>query len=165
MSELTLTILKLGLFLVLWLFVVSLVAVLRGDLYGTRVVNRVTTRTPAAGGAVAGPQSDTRPRRRDRRTPVGDSLVVTSGQLAGTRLPLGDGDFLIGRSPECLLVVDDDFASGRHARIFRTETGWAIEDLGSTNGTFVEDQRIGEPTVIEFGTPVRVGRTTLELQR
>ena len=85
--------------------------------------------------------------------------------MAGTRLPLGDGDFLIGRSPECLLVVDDDFASGRHARIFRTETGWAIEDLGSTNGTFVEDQRIGEPTVIEFGTPVRVGRTTLELQR
>lgn len=162
MSELTLTILKLSLLALLWLFVFSLVGVLRGDLYGTRVVNRVTTRT--AGGAPAAP-SDPRPRRRERRPAGGVSIAVTSGQLAGTRLPLGDTDFLIGRNPECLLVVDDDFASGRHARIFRTTTGWAVEDLGSTNGTFVHGQRIDGATVIEPGTEVRVGRTTLELQR
>jgi pSer/pThr/pTyr-binding forkhead associated (FHA) protein len=72
---------------------------------------------------------------------------------------------LIGRAPESTLVLDDDFASARHARIFPQDGGWFVEDLGSTNGTFAGSARVTEPTRLEAGVPVRVGRTVLELRR
>lgn len=156
MSELTLIVLRVGLLVLLWAFVFSLVAVLRGDLYGTRVVNRITTTNR---GTVAPTPA---PRQRRNSTP---NLVVTTGRLAGTRIPLGDTEILIGRNPECLLVLDDDFASGRHARIFPAQEGWGVEDLGSTNGTFVNNQRIDEAVAFEQGSQVRIGRTTIELQK
>ncbi|MCA0180176.1 MAG: FHA domain-containing protein [Actinobacteria bacterium] len=155
MSELTLTVLRFSLLILLWLFVFSLAAVLRGDLFGTRVVNRVS----ASGGGRPAPTP------RDRRTPALDNLVVTSGPLAGTRIPLGSTDILIGRNPGCHLVLDDDFSSGQHARIFPAANGWGVEDLGSTNGTFVNGQRIDEAVQFEPGSQVRVGRTTIELQK
>ncbi|MBK6885084.1 MAG: FHA domain-containing protein [Tetrasphaera sp.] len=166
MSELTLTILRLGLLILLWLFVFSLAGVLRGDLYGTRVVNRITTRTSGPAGP---PPVDTTVRRQRRSERSASSLprnlVVTSGALEGTRIPLGDSDILIGRNPECLLVLDDDFASGRHAALVRTADGWGVEDLGSTNGTFVDGQRVEELTGIAPGNEIRIGRTTIELQK
>lgn len=166
MSELTLTILRLGLLVLLWLFVFSLAGVLRGDLYGTRVVNRITTRTPAPSGLPGPGGTDTStPDWRGRDSGAAHNLVVTSGRLAGTRIPLSDTDVLIGRNPECLLVLDDDFASGRHAALVRTADGWAVEDLGSTNGTFVDGIRIDELVGIVPGNQVRIGRTTLELQK
>ncbi len=165
MSELTLTILRLGLLVLLWLFVFSLAGVLRGDLYGTRVVNRITTRSSAPRPATtpADPATTRRERRSGSTGPR--NLVVTSGPLEGTRIPLGDTDILIGRNPECLLVLDDDFASGRHAALVRTADGWAVEDLGSTNGTFVDGQRVDELIGIAPGNEVRIGRTTIELQK
>ncbi|MEI2777927.1 MAG: FHA domain-containing protein [Tetrasphaera sp.] len=165
MSELTLTILRLGLLVLLWLFVFSLAGVLRGDLYGTRVVNRITTRTPGPSGRPAPAPAATSPDWRDRSAGGARNLIVTSGPLAGTRIPLADTDVLIGRNPECLLVLDDDFASGRHAALVRTADGWAVEDLGSTNGTFVDDIRIDELVGIAPGNEIRIGRTTLELQK
>jgi pSer/pThr/pTyr-binding forkhead associated (FHA) protein len=72
---------------------------------------------------------------------------------------------LIGRAPECTLVLDDDFASARHARILPADGGWVVEDLGSTNGTFLGAVRLTEPTRLEAGVPVRVGRTVVELRR
>ncbi|GAA1763651.1 FHA domain-containing protein FhaB/FipA [Nostocoides vanveenii] len=161
MSELTLTILKLGLLVLLWLFVFSLATVLRGDLYGTRVVNRVTTRRSGAAVAAGSPE----PAPRGRRRNGAPNLVVTSGPLAGTRIPMGENDILIGRNPECHLVLDDDFASGRHARIFPAEGGWGVEDLSSTNGTFVNNHRIDEAVAFEAGSQIRIGRTIIELQK
>ena len=161
MSELTLTVLRFSLLILLWLFVFSLAGVLRGDLYGTRVVSRITTRTPPATPVPA-------VSRRERRSNASGgprNLVVTSGPLEGTRIPLGDNDILIGRSAECLLVLDDDFASGRHAALVRTPDGWAVEDLGSTNGTFVDGERIAELVGIAPGNEVQIGRTTIELQK
>ncbi|MFN8099775.1 MAG: FHA domain-containing protein [Dermatophilaceae bacterium] len=171
MSELTLTILRLGLLILLWLFVFSLAGVLRGDLYGTRVVNRITTRSGARSGAA--PASSATPalgggwreRRAGNASTGPRNLVVTSGPLEGTRIPLGDSDILIGRNPECLLVLDDDFASGQHAALVRTDEGWAVEDLGSTNGTFVDGQRVDQLVGIAPGNEVRIGRTTIELQK
>ena len=93
------------------------------------------------------------------------AMVVTAGPLRGTSLSLGSTPILIGRAPECTLVLDDDFASGRHARLFPQDGGWAVEDLGSTNGTFLGGVRVGEPTRVDLGVPVRVGRTVLELRR
>ena len=152
MSELTLTILRFSLLVLLWLFVFSLAAVLRGDLFGTRVVNRVSA---------TGPRSATSsPAPRDRRASTPNTIVVTSGRLAGTRIPLGDNDILIGRNPDCHLVLEDDFSSGRHARIFPAQGGWGVEDLGSTNGTFVNGERV-DSEHLRDGDQVTIGRTSM----
>ena len=118
MSELTLTIIRLGLLVLLWIFVFSVVGVLRGDLYGTRVVSRTPRKPAPAGrrGEARGPAPAT-PQKRSKRQPHSTAprtLVVTGGALTGTSLPLREAGTIIGRNPECALVLDDDFASGRH---------------------------------------------------
>lgn len=153
MSELTLTVLRFGLLALLWFFVFSLAAVLRGDLFGTRVVSRVTTQS----GRVGSPAAPAAAPWRNR--PV-DNIVVTSGRLAGTRIPLGDNDILIGRNADCHLVLDDDFSSGHHARIFPAQNGWGVEDLGSTNGTFVNGERV-DSEHLRDGDQVTIGRTSM----
>jgi pSer/pThr/pTyr-binding forkhead associated (FHA) protein len=168
MSELTLTLLRLGFLALLWLLVLSILAVLRRDLFGTRVVRRAP-RPAGAPAPVAAPQP-TAPvagrRGRGQDQPRGPrTLVVTDGSLRGTTLTLGQAPVLIGRAPECTLVLDDDFASGRHARLFPQDGSWIVEDLGSTNGTFLGGVRLTDPTRVEPGVPVRVGRTVLELRR
>jgi len=158
MSELTLTIMRLGLLVLLWLFVFSIVGVLRGDLYGTHVARRGTHGGRRAPAPAKAPRS-----RRSRGEPT--RLVVTAGPLAGTTLPLRESGLLIGRSPECALVLDDDYASGRHARIYHDGTQWLVEDLRSTNGTFLGTMRLTEPEPLRTGSVLRIGQTTVELQR
>ena len=160
MSELTLTLLRLGYLACLWLLVLSIVAVLRRDLFGTRVTRRLPS-----GPAVAPPPPA--PRGRAERAQPGPPriLVVTEGSLKGTTITLGQAPVLIGRAPECTLVLEDDFASGRHARLSLQQGTWMVEDLGSTNGTFLGRTRVQAPTPIEPGAPVRIGRTVLELRR
>jgi len=91
-------------------------------------------------------------------------LVVTAGSLAGTRLRLGSGPILIGRAEDSTLVLDDDYASTRHARIVTQGHGYAVEDLGSTNGTYLDRSRITAPTPVPVGVPIRIGRTVIELR-
>jgi pSer/pThr/pTyr-binding forkhead associated (FHA) protein len=170
-SELTYTVIRFGLLALLWAFVLSLAAVLRRDIYGTRVSRRSPSSRQTAAVAVAAPQPPgpgavaaqqlSRQQRR-RRQPT--TLVVTDGQLAGTSLPLGRQGILIGRSPECTLVLDDEYASTRHARIFPRPEGWFLEDLGSRNGTTVNGTPLSGAVPAESGTVIRIGRTTLELQ-
>lgn len=167
MSELTITLLRLGYLLLLWLFVLTAIGVLRRDLYGTRVVQRrmrakATERAPTK-----------RPEpRRPAQVPAAPEpvvtrrLVVTSGPLRGTTVPLTAGAaVMIGRAPSCTLVLDDDYSSQRHARLYEHAGQWFVEDLGSTNGTFVGRERITEPTAVGPGSQLRVGQSTLELQR
>jgi len=171
MSELTLTVIRLGLLALLWIFVFSVVGVLRGDLYGTRVLTRgkpkaqrrparepVTKATPAAGPVARKPS-----RASGRRIPK--TLTVTEGSLAGTAVSLKETGVLLGRNPECTLVLDDDFASGRHARIFRRDAGWFVEDLGSTNGTFLGSSRLTQPMPVQVGSTLRIGKTVFELRK
>lgn len=165
MSELTVTVLRLGLLVLLWVFVLSVASVLRTDLFGTRVVNRRPAPPKKAarrGTKGAVPVSETPRPPRNPRTPT--HLVLTTGPLTGTSLPLRESGVLIGRNPECALVLDDEFASGRHARIIRGEDGWYVEDLGSTNGTFLGQYRVGDPVPVETGTSIRIGRTVIELR-
>lgn len=177
LSELTLTLLRLGLLVLLWLFVFAVVGVLRGDLYGTRVRRRPAP-TPRGGrasrSAVEAPPAPSSPgRRAPLRRPAGGRgakaptrLVVTGGALAGTTLPLRPAGTLIGRSPECALVLDDDYASGRHARIYEEGDGrWMVEDLRSTNGTYLGATRLTAPAEVAAGSVLRIGQTVLELQR
>lgn len=174
MSELTLTIIRLGLLALLWIFVFSVVGVLRGDIYGTRVVARQSRQSrraaerpqPAPAPAARsdrGGRSD-----RGRRSGGGNaprSLLVTQGSLTGTALPLRESGTVIGRNPESALVLDDDFASGRHARIFVRDGAWYVEDLGSTNGTWLGNDRLTEPTPVQAGSTLRIGKTVIELRR
>ncbi len=157
MSELTVTVVRLGLLAALWVFVFSVVAVLRGDLFGTRVTARAaaTSRRPAAPAPAAKTSS--------RRVP--QQVVVTEGPLRGTTIALGQQSVLIGRSPESTLVLDDDYASSRHARIFPKDGEWFVEDLGSTNGTYAGRQRVTGPQKLPVGSSLKIGTTVLELRR
>lgn len=172
MSELTVTVLRLGLLVLLWVFVLFVAGVLRTDLFGTRVVNRRPSK-PKKGrrsrrgkrGNHAAPATPAAPPARPQRNPrTPTHLVLTSGPLTGTSLPLRESGVLIGRNPECALVLDDEFASGRHARIIPGQDGWYVEDLGSTNGTFLGQYRVGDPVPVETGTSIRIGRTVIELR-
>jgi hypothetical protein len=161
MSELTVTVVRLGLLAVLWVFVFSVVGVLRGDLFGTKVSQRPAPRTAPARKPQPAPRPT--PRRAGRRTP--SHVLVTEGPLKGTTITLGQQSVLIGRSPESTLVLDDDYASGRHARIYPADDEWFIEDLGSTNGTFAGQQRLTTPQKLAVGSTLRIGTTVLELRR
>ena len=90
---------------------------------------------------------------------------MTQGALTGTSLPLREAGIVVGRNPECALILDDDFASGRHARIFHRDNAWFVEDLGSTNGTFVGTERLTGPVRVEAGSTLRIGKTVIELRR
>ncbi|WP_454084491.1 FHA domain-containing protein FhaB/FipA [Georgenia sp. Marseille-Q6866] len=113
------------------------------------------------------PSAAAAPRRRPKRPPrsTPTRLVVTQGPLTGTTMPLGPSAVVVGRAASSTLVLDDDYSSGRHARFYPQDGAWWVEDLGSTNGTFVGDQRLTQPVQLTAGTPVRVGQTVIELQR
>jgi FHA domain len=171
MSELTLTVIRLGLVALLWIFVLSIVVVLRSDLYGTRVLTRGKPKPPPrpAREPVVKPSAPTEPvkakpsRASSRRIPT--MLTVTEGSLTGTTLSLMETGVLLGRNPECTLILDDDFASGRHARVFRRDGGWYVEDLGSTNGTFLGSTKLTHPMLVEVGSTLRIGKTVFELRK
>jgi pSer/pThr/pTyr-binding forkhead associated (FHA) protein len=160
-SQLTLTVIKLGYLAVLWLFILTTVSVMRSDLFGTRVQQRGAAGKPARQPATAKPAKPPKPSRRGPPK----TLVVTEGALAGTSLRLGDAPVTVGRAQDSTLVVDDDYASGRHARLFPQDGTWYVEDLGSTNGTYLERTKVGAPMPVPVGTPVRIGKTVIELRR
>jgi hypothetical protein len=162
-SQLSLLVLQLGFLALLWMMVLSLVGVLRRDLYGTRVVTRRRRTRRSKGGADA--VGSAPPRRPAPAPDAPGRLVITAGSLVGTTLSLGQAPVLIGRSPECTLVLTDDFASGRHARLAPGQGGWHVEDLGSTNGTLLNGTPLGGPTPVSAGSVLKIGRTVIELRR
>ena len=80
-------------------------------------------------------------------------------------MPLANAPILIGRGNDAAIRLDDDYVSTRHARIAASGDQWFVEDLGSTNGTYIGSVRITQPTTIALGTQVRIGKTILELQK
>jgi pSer/pThr/pTyr-binding forkhead associated (FHA) protein len=101
--------------------------------------------------------------RPGRGTP--QRLLVTAGGLAGTSIGLTDQQITIGRANDATLVLNDDYASTRHARLFPQDGQWIVEDLGSTNGTYLDRQKVTQPTPVPPGVPIRIGKTVLELRR
>lgn len=161
MSELALTLIRLGFLVLLWSFVLITVLALRRDLRqpaDARPLGR--ERTPARS-----PRPPKPPKVAKQQKVKGSKLVVVEGPLLGTVVPLGNVQITVGRAPDSTLVIDDDYASSRHARIYPSEGSWVVEDLGSTNGTWIDRTRITAPTVLPVGAPLRVGRTTLQIQK
>lgn len=162
MSELTFTLLRLGYLVLLWVFVLTAIAVLRRDLAprGAPRASRSERRREQEAPAAAAPAAPSSKPKRGGPT----RLVVTAGPLTGTTLPLSSASILIGRAPGCTLVLDDDFSSSRHARIFPQGDQWFVEDLGSTNGTFMGETRVSGPIPLAPGVGVQIGRSVVELQ-
>ncbi|MER5440352.1 FHA domain-containing protein [Streptomyces sp. NPDC002790] len=173
MSELTLTVMRLGFLAVLWLFVIVAVQVIRSDLFGTRVTARGSRRESgraqqAARQAAAPPQQRQQQQggggRQRRGAPT--KLVVSEGTLTGTTVALQGQTITLGRAHDSTIVLDDDYASSRHARIYPDRDGqWIVEDLGSTNGTYLDRTRLTTPQPIPLGAPIRIGKTVIELRK
>ncbi len=159
MSSLTLLLIRLAFLAVLWLFVITAVGVVRTDLFGQAPSGRKQKRQPAR----SRPAKPARPARGGRGTP--QRLLVTAGALAGTSLALTEQQITIGRANDATLVLNDDYASSRHARLFPQDGQWIVEDLGSTNGTYLDRQKVTQPTPVPTGVPIRIGKTVLELRR
>lgn len=159
MSELTLFIIKVAFLAILWIFVLAAISVVRSDMFGARV--------PDGGSR---PAAAERPRKRQKapkptRRGVPTEVVVVSGSNAGSTAPLSAAPIVIGRGGDAQIVLDDDYVSTRHARIAVSGDQWFVEDLGSTNGTYIGSVRITQPTAISLGTQVRIGKTILELRK
>ena len=161
MNALTLTLIRLAFLAVLWLFVIAAVGVVRTDMFGQALSGRQQRRQQKA--QRARPQRPPRAGRAARGAP--QRLLVTGGSLVGTSIGLTDQQITIGRANDATLVLSDDYASSRHARLFPQNGQWIVEDLGSTNGTYLDRQKVTQPTPVSAGVPIRIGKTVLELRR
>jgi pSer/pThr/pTyr-binding forkhead associated (FHA) protein len=158
MSEIALTVIKVVYLALLWLFILSAVSVIRSDLFGKTVrasdqLQPQELETPAAP-----------PRRTKRQRGEPRVFMISQGNQAGLSADLASGVIMIGRGADCQLILEDDYVSTRHARVVSTPDGIYIEDLGSTNGSYVNGQRITAPTSITMADTVRIGKTILKLE-
>ncbi|WP_062381061.1 FHA domain-containing protein FhaB/FipA [Demequina pelophila] len=171
MSQLSITLLRMGFLVLLWALVLSAIAVLRADLYGTRVTARGRGRrsrqerdaraekTAAPSRAATGIRAGS----ISTQNPAEAHLAVTAGPLKGTTIPLGQAPVLVGRASTCTLVIDDDYCSAKHCRVFLDAERWMVEDLGSTNGTYLGNHKVTDPVPFREGDVIRIGATALEL--
>ena len=160
MSDLTFLLVRLGLLALLWLFVLAAVRAIRVDVFGPKVPR-------AARPQAAAPVREKRPQAKPvkQKAPAARKLVVTEGDLTGTTLDLGAAPVTIGRAPDSTLVLTDDYVSAHHARLMPRDGQWILEDLGSTNGTYLGKVKVSVPTPVQAGGTVRIGKTVLELRR
>jgi pSer/pThr/pTyr-binding forkhead associated (FHA) protein len=170
-SELVLFVLKIAFLALLWVFVFAIVYALRTDLFGQRVrklpENATATAAPAPAPVQQTAPAPSVPAKPRASAPTGHAtrLVITAGSKEGLEVPLDGDELTIGRASESGLVIRDDYTSTYHARLLHWEDGWVVQDLDSTNGTFLDGKRVNVPTLVPIGTPVRIGTTSFELRR
>ena len=175
MSELALFIVRLGFVAVLWIFVFSIISVIRADLFGQKVVSRVAEANQPV--VVSAPVIPAAPLNNMPETsdalPVVDAsdlqiipskLVLTAGPRKGQELRLDRREVTIGRADNADLVIRDEFASTHHAKLVLMNGEWLIQDLNSTNGTFVNGKRVGTPMTVKANVPVQIGNSVFELR-
>jgi len=156
-SDQLLLVLKLCLLALLYLFFFRVVRAVWAEL-------RPTPQLPV-GGMTASVVSPSRKRRKeDKNAVVTRQLLVREPvDLAGKTWRL-DGEVSIGRAAGCQVTIDDTYASQIHARVFTRDNQWQIEDLGSTNGTWLNRHKVSGPMVIKPGDVVQIGNTVMEMQ-
>ncbi len=155
MQELVLFLIRIGVLILLWLFVLAAVRVIRTDLWAARPAPTVVRGRPAP----------TRRDVREQRRSQARKLVVTEGSLRGTSITLGNGPVKLGRANNSTLVLTDDYASNHHAQLVPDDGRWVVEDMGSTNGTYLDRTKVTSATPVKIGMPVRIGKTVVELRK
>ena len=148
---------KVAFLVILYLFVARAVRAVVLDVFGPRASRRRPRNRPAP---PVRPVQRTGPRPA-RRLP---KELVVSDEAGRRTFPLKES-LTVGRAATCDVVVSDTYVSNVHARIFQRDGGWWLEDLGSTNGTYMNRTRVSSPTAIGPGDEVRMGKARLELRR
>jgi pSer/pThr/pTyr-binding forkhead associated (FHA) protein len=161
MSELTLVLIRFAYLAILWIFVLSAISVVRSDMFGARV--ETAPRTDRRAERRAEKARNKQSRRPSRGTPT--HVAIIEGANSGDTISLDAAPLLIGRGSDAAIRLDDDYVSTRHARIARSNDQWFVEDLGSTNGTYIGSHRLTQPTSLTLGSQIRIGKTTLELRK
>lgn len=156
------TILRFGFVALLWLLVIGLVLVLRRDIFLASSASAKSSLNRSRG---RNPQNKKSKPQKSKHKGRPRYLAFTGGALAGNRLKLDGNPILLGRSGECTVPLKDSYSSNKHARIYNNNGNWFIEDLNSTNGTFVGNKRLTAAQPLELGVVVRIGQTTMELTR
>lgn len=154
-SPLAIQLMRFAFLALLWLFLFGMIRVIRLELRTAGAPRVPVPAKPKRARAAA----ENRPTRGAL-----SQLIVTEGSLAGTRVALTGKPILIGRANDSTLVLTDDYASTRHARISENNGVWYLEDLGSTNGTYVGQSKVTGPLPLEAGVVIRIGKTAMELR-
>jgi len=161
MSELTLVLIRFAYLAILWIFVLSAISVIRSDMFGARVA-REGSRSQERKAVKA---AKARPKQAKPRRGTPTAVAIVEGANKGEVVSLDNAPLLIGRGNDAAILLDDDYVSTRHARIGASGDQWYVEDLGSTNGTYVGNSRISQATAISLGTQIRIGKSILELRK
>lgn len=133
-------------------------------LFFFRVIRAVwaEVRTPAVVAAPAAAQAPARPPARREGRSSAKLTVVEPPELAGRTYGLGQ-ELTVGRAAGCQITLDDGYVSQLHARIFARDGSFYVEDLGSTNGTFLNSEKVTAPVAMRRGDRLRIGSTVMEL--
>lgn len=155
MSEELLNILKLCLLALLYLFFLRVLRAVWAEL-SPRPVD-------AAGATAPRVSRDSRAAaaKRPKRGVATELLVVEPADQRGRRFSLTD-ELTVGRAAGCQITLDDTYVSQLHARVFARDGQHFVEDLGSTNGTYLNRQKVSGPMVMKKGDHLQVGDTVLE---
>jgi pSer/pThr/pTyr-binding forkhead associated (FHA) protein len=143
MTDLVITILRFGFLALLWFAIIRMFLMLRADLTGTKKYGVI----------------------KPKRVQIEPRELVVEGPAAGTKVSIEKRPITIGRASICDLTLEDDFISSRHLRVSMQPNGYVVEDLGSTNGTWVEGERLSEPVLIKPGVRIKMGRNTLTIRK
>ncbi len=144
MTDLVITILRFGFLALLWFAIIRMFLLLRTDAVADKKY-----------GVIKPKRVQLEPRE----------LVVVEGPAAGAKVAIAKRPITVGRASICDLTLEDDFISSRHLRISTQSNGYVVEDLGSTNGTWVEGERLTEPVLIKPGVRIKMGRNTMTIRK
>lgn len=159
MSEALLTLLRWCLLALIYLFFFR---VLQATWFST-VAGRRATASGSARPGVSGGRKGAGSKKSKRQPPVPVLVIVEPAATAGQRYAVS-GTLSIGRAAGCEITLDDTFISQVHARVTKGQSGVVIEDLGSTNGTYLNRKKVTAPVVVQTGDVIQVGSTVLEVQ-
>ncbi|MBW3659270.1 MAG: FHA domain-containing protein [Actinobacteria bacterium] len=155
MPVVVLTLVKILLLALLYVFLFRMVRTVALDLYGGGRKRSAPPPRPAVASAEQPKRTRKQPREIVVHPPNGRPQVV----------PLRDERVTLGRAGAATIVVEDVYVSDEHAEIIPEDGGWAVRDLGSTNGTFLNGAKVTQPTFLSSGDQLRLGKTRVEVRR
>lgn len=156
MPDQLLNLLKIFLLVLLYLFFFRVLRAVWTEINPPQVAE-----APAAAARQGGRRQRNRSRRPGRSAQP-QLKVLEPGNLRGQAYPL-DEEVTLGRAAGCQVPLDDSYASQVHARVFHRDGQWYVEDLGSTNGTYLNRRRVAGPMVMQRRDRIQIGNTVLEL--